>query len=386
MSKDIETTCPTIVGDTYTTVEFKPAGVTNGRASQTAGAQPTINNPVALSDDTMIVPREGLLLAQGIALHVYEVSFTTVVDWEVHLGAYHGEDLSLCSMPQSWINSTPPLSGLGTQTLYYRDVAGVWIPRPSEAINSARLRFSIPNGVEITALAFALTEPVDAAFGFAIRAANGSWNTGVKIGARATAMQRYEAPDMRRLSGAKEGRTTALSMLVTYAGSQDSDGGSSAYGRLGPGTSMIEAPLGDYYQYLSDRPVGTANYPTKRGGYVWWLPSGANDTRMQLYDNHAALLPRQTILMACVRRDSPVTIRLSIRNNYEFHTDSNARTTRPCKYNPEFSQVLSFGATLPAVSHNPDHRNFIQRLWDKVKTVVTKPENWLKAIKALMAL
>lgn len=196
----------------------------------------------------------------------------------------------------------------------------------------------------------------------------------------ATAYRVLNPRDLQNLERTTNERTTALSVLSSFVGTDFANGGIAAGARLPMGMSMSEAPNGDYFSFLASLPFYSEDNPLKKGQYTWWCPDSVTEYFFTPYGAPASTeLDNTSLIVQTFTRDDPnQDIRISIVVGIEVLTRSNlyAAAVGPC--NPMFAKILQFGKLLPASTENPTHKVILGRIFTKVKNLILKPDNWLK--------
>jgi hypothetical protein len=202
----------------------------------------------------------------------------------------------------------------------------------------------------------------------------------------ATAYKILNPRDLQGLERTSEERTTALSLLSSYVGTDFANGGLVAGARLPMGMSLSQAPDGDYFSFLASLPFYSDDHPLKKGQYTWWCPDSTTEFFYTPYGApKSGKLASTSLLVQTFRRDDPnQDIRVSIVVGIEVLTRSNlyAAAVGPC--NPMFAKILQFGKMLPASTENPTHKQILGGLFRKIKTQILKPANWLKFGKGVL--
>lgn len=186
-------------------------------------------------------------------------------------------------------------------------------------------------------------------------------------------------------------RTTALSGLVTYMGSDLQNGGTISAARLATGISIADAPRGDIFSYLAEVPVYGDDYPLKLGGYAWWAPDSCEENFFTPYMSPQTQTRNVTSLwFAANRDDRSQSIRLRAIQGLEVITRSVQYTSLSGDVNPNFPLLLALAKTLPAVTENPMHA-LLSKMWNNFQRVIEKRSTWdklgrwgLGAVKTLL--
>jgi hypothetical protein len=174
-----------------------------------------------------------------------------------------------------------------------------------------------------------------------------------------------------------------MSLLETFQGSSNDDGGQTAVACLSAGSAFTRAPRGDYYQFLATLPKQSYEGPLRKGGYCTWAPGSVRETMMVPYGNLSYRRATDVApLMLTFRRDDPEqTVRIIATFNYEAVSDSLNYIYRVEPFNIATDQMLVWIAETHRAYENSTHKGILARLWRGIKDVITKPDNWLKAIK-----
>jgi hypothetical protein len=189
--------------------------------------------------------------------------------------------------------------------------------------------------------------------------------------------------DLDTLQKTYQERPCALSVLCSYAGTTFANGGLITAARLPMSMTLQDAPNGDYFKYISSFPSYADDYPLKDGIYTWWCPDSQTEFFYQDYRSpRSRHIDNTSMLVVNMSRDDPEQeVRTSIVTMIEALTRSNVYAAHVGPTNPLFNKVLEFGKRIPAVAHNPDHKTVLSRAFNKLKTFVLKPDNWVKFAK-----
>jgi hypothetical protein len=197
-----------------------------------------------------------------------------------------------------------------------------------------------------------------------------------------------DAPELSRLSETHSERTTALTGLITYMGSDLANGGKISAARLGMGLSPLRATGGDVYSYLASLPFYNADFALKYGIYAWWLPDSIQEHFYVPYKNpRSDDLEFNSVLQYALRRDNPAqSLRLKVIQNLEVITRSRLYTTEAGPNNPAYSSIVAAVKAIPAITINANHLSFLGKAFNSVKGWVSKPANWIKLLTGGTAL
>lgn len=207
---------------------------------------------------------------------------------------------------------------------------------------------------------------------------------GVRIEARsACAFVLIDAPELGALSATDAERTTALSVLCTYMGSDLENGGQIAAARLSMAYSPLRAPNGDVYSNLASIPFYNDNFPLKDGIYVWWLPDSVQEYFYTPYRKaRSDDLEQNSVLQVAMMRDnSNQAVRLEIVQNLEVLTRSRLYASKSGPINPAFHTVIGAVKVVPAVTINRRHKGILGKAFGAAKGWISKPTNWKKLMK-----
>jgi hypothetical protein len=217
---------------------------------------------------------------------------------------------------------------------------------------------------------YSLASPTDSGFGIHLTEQS------------ACAFAMIDAPEMGDLSETLSERTTALTGLLTYMGSDLQNGGQIAAARLGMGLSPLRSPRGDVYTYLASLPFYNDDFRLQDGIYCWWLPDSVQELFYAPYRNpRSDDLEENAVLQFAMHRDNPNQgVRLKVVQNLEVITRSRLYTSESGPNNPAYSSIVAAVKSVPAVTINSAHLGILGRALRAVKTWVSKPTNWRKLL------
>jgi predicted RNA-binding protein with TRAM domain len=189
--------------------------------------------------------------------------------------------------------------------------------------------------------------------------------------------------DLTNLDQTNSERTTALAGLITYMGSDLRNGGVISAARLPMGTTPTLAPEGDYYSYLARLPLYAEDFPLKNGAYSWWAPDDIQEYFFRPYLNaQSDDLMTTSSLWFAMKRDNPEQdLRLDVVHHLEVLTRSVQYASELGPVNPAFPQALLLAKTLPAVTENAAHLDFIRNAFSRIKKAAINPANWVKLLR-----
>jgi hypothetical protein len=207
---------------------------------------------------------------------------------------------------------------------------------------------------------------------------------GVEFPARsATAFVLIDAPEMGDLAATDAERTTALTALVTYMGSDLENGGQISAARLAMAYSPLRSIGGDVYGTLAAYPFYNDNFPLKDGIYVWWLPDSIQEYFYTPYRRARSdfLATNSVLQVACLRDNANQALRLEIIQNLEVLTRSRLYASKSGPINPAYSAVIGVVKRVPAVTINQRHKSILGKAFSAAKGWLTNPTNFRKLIK-----
>jgi hypothetical protein len=180
-------------------------------------------------------------------------------------------------------------------------------------------------------------------------------------------------------------RTTALSGLITYMGSNLKNGGLIAAARLPMGESIVAAPNGDFFGHLAQLPTYVGDFPLRQGAYTWWLPDDPQEFFMR---PHAAarsddMRTNSSLWFVAKRDERDQVLRLRAVMHLETLTRSVQYTSEVHYPNPLWPTLLAMAKTLPAVTENNFH-DWLSKAWHKFTGFVKNPKTWSTVAKAVM--
>lgn len=197
-----------------------------------------------------------------------------------------------------------------------------------------------------------------------------------------TAYRVIDMPGLQALDLTMSERTTALSMLTTYMGSDLQNGGQIAWARIPADLTIAAAPDGDYYAFLSRLPYYSGNYALKEGQYCYWLVDSIDEYRFIPYGTARSAILEFTgyLAMSCRRDDPTQALRLQVDQHLEAVTVSITYAATTAPVNEFFEAVLGRAKELPAGSENPLHKGFIGKVWGALRRTVLTPKNFGKVL------
>jgi hypothetical protein len=180
-------------------------------------------------------------------------------------------------------------------------------------------------------------------------------------------------------------RTTALSGLVTYMGSNLKNGGLITASRLPMGESIVDAPAGDFFSFLAQLPTYVGDFPLRQGAYAWWCPDDPQEFFMRPHANARTddMRTNSSLWFVAKRDERDQVLRLRAVMHLETLTRSVQYTTEVHYPNPLFPALLAMAKTLPAVTENNFHQ-WLSRAWHKFTGFVKNPATWAKVAKAVL--
>jgi hypothetical protein len=189
-----------------------------------------------------------------------------------------------------------------------------------------------------------------------------------------------DTPELDLLSETQSERTSALSGLLTYMGSDLANGGQVAAARLGMGLSPLRAPNGDVFTYLASLPFYNGDFPLRDGIYSWWLPDSIQEHFYVPYRSpRSDDLEFNSVLQYVALRDDPTqALRLRVVQNIEVITRSRLYSSVPAPINPAYNALIGAMKTLPAVTINNKHKGILRRALGSLRSWLVKPQNWRK--------
>jgi hypothetical protein len=192
--------------------------------------------------------------------------------------------------------------------------------------------------------------------------------------------------DLDNLDKTSQERTTALSVLCSYAGTDFANGGLITAARLPMGMSLEGAEKGDYFSFIASLPLYADDYPLKKGVYCYWMPDSITEFFFTPYKRPVSdRLDNASLLVVNMSRDDPLQeVRAQFVTGIEALSRSNLYNAQVGPVNPLFSKILQFGKLLPAVTENQIHKKILGALFNRAKALVTKPQNWLNFGKGLL--
>lgn len=192
--------------------------------------------------------------------------------------------------------------------------------------------------------------------------------------------------DLDALDKTSQERTTALSVLCSYAGTDFANGGLITAARLPMGMSLELAERGDYFSFIASLPLYSDDFPLKKGVYCYWMPDSITEFFFSPYKHPKSnRLDEVSLLVINMTRDDPTQeVRAQFVVGIEALSRSNLYNAQVGPVNPLFSKILQFGKLIPAVTENQVHKRILGGLFNKAKTFVTKPQNWLNFGKGLL--
>lgn len=191
-----------------------------------------------------------------------------------------------------------------------------------------------------------------------------------------------DAPGLGDLDLTDAERTTALTLLASYLGSDLQNGGAIAYARLPLGLTPIEAINGDIYGFLAQLPLYCGDYALRDGAFVWWCPDTLQEFFFQpyLYPRCQYLDQTSSIWIAMKRDDPSQEVRINANIGVEVTTRSFLYSSEVGPVNPSFSQVIAIAKQITAGSHNPIHKSLFKRIIAKAKRVILNKKNWVRLL------
>lgn len=211
-----------------------------------------------------------------------------------------------------------------------------------------------------------------------------SFSADIVVAAQASTS--YEVVDIEKLSGMIETaheRTTALSALVTYMGSDLANGGNITAARLPKSTCLAHASRGDYYAYISSLPFYASDMKLRDGAYAWWCPDSEQEYFFRPHNEVAGDdLSFRSPLVFTMKRDDPTqTVRLRTDLHLETLTRSPLYNSEVSNYSASFPKALEVAKTFPAVTINDDHQSLLSKAWGAAKRWLSSPDNWATLLK-----
>jgi hypothetical protein len=207
---------------------------------------------------------------------------------------------------------------------------------------------------------------------------------GLRLPARSsTAFVLIDAPEMSDLAATDSERTTALTVLCTYMGSDLENGGQISAARLTMGFSPLRAVQGDVYSNLASLPFYNDNFPLKDGIYLWWLPDSLQEYFYTPYKKSRSdhLRENSILQVAMLRDNADQAVRLEIIQNLEVLTRSRLYSAKSGPINPSFNTMIGPMKVIPAVTLNSRHKGILARAFGAAKGWLSKPANFQKLVK-----
>jgi hypothetical protein len=207
---------------------------------------------------------------------------------------------------------------------------------------------------------------------------------GTRLPARSScAFVLIDAPEMGELAATDSERTTALTVLCTYMGSDLENGGQVSAARLAMAYSPLRSIAGDVYSTLASLPFYNDNFPLKDGIYLWWLPDSLQEFFYTPYKKSRSdhLRENSVLQVAMLRDNANQAVRLEIIQNLEVLTRSRLYAAKSGPINPSFNTMIGPMKVVPAVTINNKHKGILARAFGAAKSWLSKPGNFSQLIK-----